>query len=44
MTFLGQDDKSNTLNLCFLSTHDDVWVDILAHVDRRALKIGVYIL
>lgn len=44
MTFLGHDDKSNTLNLCFLSTHDDVWVDILARADWQALKIGTYML
>lgn len=44
MTFLGQDDKSNTLNLCFLSTHDDVGIDILARVDWRAVKIGTYVL
>lgn len=44
MTFLGQDDKSNTLNLCFLSTHDDGWVDILACVDWHALIIGTYML
>lgn len=40
MTFLGRDDKSNTLNLCFLSRHDNVWVNILARIDWRALKIG----
>lgn len=44
MTFLGQGDKSNTLNLYFLSRHDHVWVDILACTDWRAIKIGMYIL